>query len=65
MVQPLRKNVEDSFRSYDADGATMLKVRLDNMAETALRDASECVETGQDTASVVGMDPFRFVLLLP
>lgn len=40
-VQPLRKNVEDSFRSYDADGATMLKVRMNNMAETALRDASE------------------------
>lgn len=41
VFQPLRKNVEDSFKTYGADGATMLKVRLDNMAETALRDASE------------------------
>eukprot|EP00752_Nemacystus_decipiens_P006823 g6125.t1 len=58
-LEPLKKNVEDSFRSYDADGATMLKVRLDNMAETALRDAIEAVPEGQMLESgweELGMD---------
>lgn len=37
-MQPLKKNVESTFR---ADGAAMLKIRSDNMAETALRALSE------------------------
>ena len=38
--QPLKRNVESSFRT---DGVEMLKIRNDNMAENALRAASEAV----------------------
>lgn len=52
-LQPLKKNVLTSFRG-DSDGEAMLRVRLDGMAESALKSASELVHNKAVNGGVVG-----------
>lgn len=52
-VQPLRKNIESSFL---ADGEEMLKIRIDNMAEGALKSASELITSRRHAGVSVARD---------
>ncbi len=59
--QPLKRNVESSFRT---DGAAMLKIRNDNMAENALRAASEAIDPRYLVYQGVGSPVVAVIMLL-
>lgn len=49
--QPLRKNIESSFKG---DGQSMLKIRVDGMAESALKSASKSQQNSKQRGDKMG-----------